>query len=75
MPTTCDASATDTLAVLRRTLNRQANELLAIDCGDATAADAIRFAVDQIAAALRHTQRVQRTLETTETPACRNSAN
>ncbi len=49
-----------TLQELERRLKRHIHELMALDCQDAVAADAITFAVRRAEEALRHTHAARR---------------
>ena len=49
-----------TLHALERTLKRHAHELMALDCEDAEAAEAILFAVEKVDEALEHTRAARR---------------
>ncbi|HEY1067810.1 MAG TPA: hypothetical protein VGE52_16930 [Pirellulales bacterium] len=61
-----NASALRTLRTLQRALRRQIDALMAIECEDAEAADAVRFAVDALSRALDNAAETRRRIATGE---------
>ena len=55
-----NGAALRTLAALERTLKRHADELMAVNCEDAEAAEAIVFAIEAVEKALGNTAAVRR---------------
>ena len=55
-----NGAALRTLGALERTLKRHANELMAVDCEDAEAAEAIVFAIEAVQRSLENTSAVRR---------------
>ena len=53
-------AALRTLGALERTLKRHADELMAVDCEDAEAAEAIVFAIEAVQKALENATAVRR---------------
>ena len=55
-----NCAAVRTLQSLERTLNRHAHELMAVDCEDAEAAEAVVFAIESVEKAIEHARAVRR---------------
>lgn len=62
MPYTLNCSAIKTLNELERTLRRQIDQLMAIDCQDAEAAEEIIHAVESLNASREHAIATRRSL-------------